>query len=343
MNTKILHRCCIAGLFLFLLKPCPAQQISIPRVDSTLNHYYFKQNFEGVLLVADQGKVLLEKSVGWADRQSTQPLSPSMPMPLGRATELFTSVLVLQELQAGRITLADPIGKHLYALPSRAVADLSIGQLLRHESGLSPLPPDATDEPGSLPRLLRKYLKPELQASAGYSSFDYLLLGMLLEQLNLLSLDQLFRERIAKPADLQQSGFLPVDSAQQAVPRAYRKKADGQKGYEVAAVPELSRYGAAAGAYSTGRDLYQFFRALRQRRLLKGDQLVLFWQLISSEQGSYRSQQVFHHYTHWIEYAPQQKRLAVLLCNNNGFDPAREDVADNPRPALQSFIFGTTQ
>src|SRR3954449_10840928 len=89
--------------------------------------------FSGAVLVARHGKVLLQKPLGRANRETGAPVTLDTRFCLGSMDKMFTAVATLQLVQAGRVALDDPIGKYLTDYPNQDVASkVTVRHLLTH-------------------------------------------------------------------------------------------------------------------------------------------------------------------------------------------------------------------
>ena len=79
--------------------------------------------FSGVVLVAHDGKVVFEKAYGPRDENGGAPLRVDDRLNLASAGKMFTSVAILQQVAAGRLTLDSRVGEVLPDYPSRTFAD----------------------------------------------------------------------------------------------------------------------------------------------------------------------------------------------------------------------------
>jgi CubicO group peptidase (beta-lactamase class C family) len=87
------------------------------------------------LAVVRDGRVTLARGYGTRDLGGTVPVTPETPFQIASITKALTAVAVLQLVEAGRIALDDPIGRHLPALPG-AWRPVTVRQLLAHTSGI---------------------------------------------------------------------------------------------------------------------------------------------------------------------------------------------------------------
>jgi len=76
--------------------------------DAILKHY---DTFNGVVLVANQGKIEYLKGVGVANRQESIPMTPQTKFRICSITKTFTAVLILQLVEEGKLKLTDKIAE----------------------------------------------------------------------------------------------------------------------------------------------------------------------------------------------------------------------------------------
>jgi CubicO group peptidase (beta-lactamase class C family) len=81
------------------------------------------------------GKMVLQQAWGVADIDKKKPADASTTYPIASVSKQFTAALVLKQVDRGRVSLSDPIGKHLPGLRNE-YATLPIEQILNHTSGL---------------------------------------------------------------------------------------------------------------------------------------------------------------------------------------------------------------
>lgn len=93
----------------------------------------------GVAILKD-GELVHRAEYGLADAQNGREFDAGTLFRIYSLTKLFSSVAVLQLVEAGKVALADPIGKHVAGLPE-TWRPVRVDQLLSHASGL----PDMRD------------------------------------------------------------------------------------------------------------------------------------------------------------------------------------------------------
>lgn len=166
------------------------------------------------LVVVDPGGIVYQRGYGYADRLRRQPVTEQTRFPLANVTKIVTAILILQEVQAGRLTLDQGLDT---AMPDLVVdsrfpeaAAPTIRQLLSHHSGLptNRLAGNYRAEPAvSLAPIDDLYLAQQPGSIYSYSNRAYVVLGHLLEQLNGTPFDKLARTRVLEPLGMDQAGF----------------------------------------------------------------------------------------------------------------------------------------
>src|SRR6476661_9668328 len=110
-----------------------AQSIA-QKADELLSAYSNQHKFSGNVLIAKEGKIIFEKSYGYADINNKQLNTATTEFRVGSLTKMFTSTAILQLAQKGKLSLTDPVSKYV---PDFAYRDsVKIINLLSHTSGI---------------------------------------------------------------------------------------------------------------------------------------------------------------------------------------------------------------
>ncbi|MBJ7485334.1 serine hydrolase [Brevundimonas sp.] len=270
----------VTGLLLCLASPCVAQSpeigLSSPRlagVDAVIGG---ASGFAGVVGVEREGKVVHLAAYGVAERETGTPHRIDEIWRWSSVSKMITAILILQQVDDGRIALDSPLRAYL---PDFAVnADrITIRQLLKHTSGLANAnagpdvaPADGTPDAYQQATDWRPACQapPSAEPGAGfaYNNCDYFVLAEVLEAVTGQTYDQLIQMRIVQPLGLGSVG-VPQGPARR---EAY---VDGQ--------PEPIQYpaswGAAAGVYGSTRDLLAIQTALMEGRLISAASRAEMW------------------------------------------------------------------
>ena len=232
--------------------------------------------FSGAVLIARNGKPILEEAYGLADREHKIPNKIQTRFRVGSMNKMFTAVAILQLVEAGKMGLNDPLGKFLPDYPNKEVATkVTIHHLLTHTGGTGDIFGPEFDthrlELHTLQDYVKLYGNRELKFDPGsqwdYSNYGFLLLGIVIENVSKENYYDYVRERIYAPAGMNSTGSEPEDRAVTDRSVGYTKTESGAPWRtNVDTLPY--RGSSAGGGYSTVEDLLKFATALEQNKLL---------------------------------------------------------------------------
>jgi len=273
----------IAGLFLIFslaaaLAPANfAQQTDTAKIAEVFAAAHRAGNFDGVAVITVDGETVLTYAVGFADREAKTPTRPETLFRLGSLTKQVTALLVMQQVDAGRVQLEQKAGSIMKSLP-QASGRVTIRQLLSHVSGL-PNPSDGPDDKvpdfylrtdpsaGDMKKSALGFCSGKPKREPGgqfeYNNCDYILLGALLESLSGKSYAELVSEQVIQPLDLKSWVVAPADP-KRAPATAVAYQADGS----VDARQNPATYGAAGALLGDALDVAKWNNALLSHRLL---------------------------------------------------------------------------
>jgi CubicO group peptidase (beta-lactamase class C family) len=237
--------------------------------------YNSYQQFNGAVLVAENGKVIFKKGYGMANMEWNIPVETDTKFRLGSITKQFTSMLVLQLVQEGKIK---PEGKLTDYLPDyrKDTGDrITIHQLLNHTSGIpsyTGMPnffKDVSRNPYSVSDFVKKYASGDLEFEPGtkwnYNNSGYFLLGAIVERVTGKPYEQVLKERILDPVGMKNTGYDHQETILAKRASGYEKRPGG---YINAPYLDMSLPYAAGSLYSTVDDLYLWDQALYTDKLL---------------------------------------------------------------------------
>lgn len=253
--------------------------------------------FSGVVLAAVEGRPLLHRAYGLADRAANRANALDTRFDIASAGKMFTTVGIGQLLEAGQLSLEDRLVDHLPEFRPDIGARITLAQLLSHTSGLgsyfaSPL---WDERRGSLDRLedflaLIEGETPQFTPGERYeySNSGFTLLGAVIQKHAGKDYYAAIQERVFAPAGMTRTGWPTRDDASADIALPYTNGCFGRPpnactpGDWRDATPLSGRRGSpAGGAFSTTGDLLAFVEALRSGRLLKPETL----NRLKAEQG----------------------------------------------------------
>lgn len=239
-------------------------------LDSYLTEIVNAGWFQGTVLVARDGKVILSKGYGMADAAHGTPNSAQTRFRLASVTKQFTAAAIMILQARGQLNIQDTICGHLPDCPD-AWRDVTILHLLTHTSGI----PNYTDfmsyepsqmQPATPDQLIARFRNEPLLYPPGttyfYENSDYVLLGRIIEQVSGQSYADFLRDAIFAPLNMRDSGV----AAGLGNAPGY---AVGYSSVGALAPPlDTSTLFSAGAVYSTVEDMYRWDQALSSDVLL---------------------------------------------------------------------------
>lgn len=269
-------------------------QAKADKLDKLVSAYAEYGKFNGSVLVAEKGKVIYKKGLGWADMEWNIPNQPDTKHRLGSITKQFTAMLVMQLVEQGKLKLNVPISTYLPDYPKKTGDVITIHHLLTHSSGI----PNLTSFPGFFKNISRNAYRPvqlvnlfadsTLQFEPGknyaYSNSGYMLLGYLIEKVTGKSYEQGLQENIFTPLKMTNTGYDHSSPLLKNRAAGYQKNG---RHYVHANYIDMSVPYAAGALYSTVEDLYLWDQALYGNQLLRRENMDLLFTRHIPSGGSY--------------------------------------------------------
>jgi CubicO group peptidase (beta-lactamase class C family) len=168
--------------------------------------------FAGAVLLVEDGRTVLRKGYGLADREAGRPLTTASVFSLGSITKQFTAAAILALEAQGRLSVDDPIADHFESVPADKRA-INLHHLLTHSSGLeSDFAPGDFDPAGKeRDGYVRRALDSELLFAPGtayeYSNAGYSLLAAIVETETGKPYEDALRELVLLPAGMEETGY----------------------------------------------------------------------------------------------------------------------------------------
>lgn len=234
-----------------------------------------KDFFSGGVLVAQDGKVLLENVWGKADRAKGTPITRDTRFRMGSMNKMFTAVAALQLVAQGKLSLDGTVGQYLPDYPNKEIAaKVTIRHLLTHSGGTGDFfGPDFEKHRLTLLKNNADYVTffgaraPLFTPGSErrYSNYGMILLGHIVQTVSGEDYYAYIDRHIFAPAGMTRSGSLPENETVPDRATGYMR----QKGGWVSNIDRLPwRASAAGGGYSTLEDMLKFARALESGKLL---------------------------------------------------------------------------
>ncbi|HEX8170699.1 MAG TPA: serine hydrolase [Thermoanaerobaculia bacterium] len=342
----------LAALLLLLCQTAAAAQEvpTSPQLDAVVASSFKADEPGAAVLVMRDGKALLRKAYGLADVELGVAIQPEHIFRIGSITKQFTAVAILQLVEQGKISLADPIAKFFPDYPSEWKA-ITVEHLLTHTSGMPSY--SSKDDFMSLIRtdltpqqLIDTFKNDPLQFAPGerYASgnSDYVILGALIEKVTGQSYADYMASNVFAKAGLTHTSY---DDPIRIIPKRV-KGYDRNRGAIVNAryVSPTIPY-SAGSIISTVDDLATWTDAVAAGKVVRRDLLDRAWtpyKLPSGEATGYGygwaiddlfGSRVISHggrvmgFTAYALWMPQEKVFVTILSNTDASPVSTEYLA----------------
>jgi CubicO group peptidase (beta-lactamase class C family) len=251
--------------------PAAAQGPLRERLDSFVRAELARQKAPGVAIgVVKQGKVFLAKGYGFANLEHQVPVRPETLFQSGSLGKQFTAMAVMLQVEAGKLTLSDPLTKFFPEAPA-SWGSITVRHLLNHTSGLPDLEgtldyrKDYTDE-----ELARFAYALPLEFPPGsrwsYSNTGYVLLGIIVNRVAGTFYGDILRERVFKPTGMATARTINEEDIIPHRAAGYRLVKGELKNQEWVA-PSLNTTGDGS-LYVSLRDMVAWDAAVQARAIL---------------------------------------------------------------------------
>ncbi len=262
------------------IAPAASDDEAMRQLDAYASRLAGADLYSGTLLVARGDRVLHERAYGLASREYGVPNRPDTRYNLGSINKMFTAVAILRLVESGRLSLQDPVEKHLPGVLDAEVArKVRIEHLLTHTSGLGDflftpemMPLNRANfrrVADYLPHLADDRLAFEPGSRWGYSNTGFLVLGAILERVTGEEYHTHVRRTIFQPLGMPNTDSYPRDAVVEGLASNYELAGSPSgRGWRNVTFDVPVRGTPAGGGYSTARDLYTFMRALLGNQLL---------------------------------------------------------------------------
>ena len=270
-------------------------QTRTEQFDELINLYTEYGQFNGSVLIAEKGEIIYKKGFGLANMEWDIPNQYDTKHRLGSITKQFTSMLIIQLVEQGKLKLNVPIITYLPDYPKSNGEKITIHHLLTHSSGIANYTSfpnffqDNSRNPYSPEEFVDVFADSTLEFIPGekfaYSNSGYFLLGVIIEKVTGKSYEQLLQENILTPLKMNNTGYDHHGTILKNRASGYEKSGSG---YINAPYLDMSIPYAAGSLYSTVEDLYLWDQVLYTDKLLPKEYMdLLFTQHISAFGGHY--------------------------------------------------------
>jgi CubicO group peptidase (beta-lactamase class C family) len=322
-------------------------------LDSFLTTLAEQKEFNGAVLLAEDGKVVYEKYLGHCNINGGTKLDARSSFRLASVSKQFTAMAIMILKEQGKLDFDDDIRKHLPTLPYEGI---TIRHLLHHNSGLPDYESwfeenwDTDKSSDSKKTAFNKDVveqfsksKPPVEFAPGeshsYSNSGYVVLGHIVEQASGVSVGEFFQKQIFDPLEMKDSqAFVPNKEflfSQRVFGFAY--KADGVA-HEDNDWNFLNGMIGDGGIYASARDMLKWDQSWYGEKLVSQKTIAEAYTSGKTNDGSETGYGFglgiekdddgnligVGHNGGWVGFATsldrdlKNRRTAILLTNNSG-------------------------
>src|SRR5947207_115691 len=228
------------------------------------------------VLVARGDRILLHKGYGFADLGLDAPAKEETVYHVVGPMLPFTGIAVLQQMERGKLSLDDDISRFIPEFPMQG-HHVTIRQLLNHTSGIVDYhylgdPIEATSRlPKALDEVMALYAGKKWVNEPGkkwdWSISGFQLLVTIVERVSGQSFADYMQQNIFSPSGVKSTTYCDDFTLVRGLSHAYRKSGNSY----VPANENDMAYNSDLRFCSTVGDLYQLWRAIREKNLIRSE------------------------------------------------------------------------
>lgn len=279
-----------------------------------------QDGFAGAVLVVRDGRTVLDRGYGMANREDRIPNRTDTIFAIGSTPIDFTRAGILLLEQQGKLLPSDSLSKYFDDVP-RHKSSITVEQLMTGQSGLQNFlgrPSDPNPDHFYITRdeAMRRIFEDELVFKPGegreHSHAAFGVLAAIIEILSGQTYQEFTTEHLLEPAGMADTGFFGEEYPEGRMALGYSDHTSGK----VNAPPYWGRTSwqvmGSGGQVSTTGDMYRWHRALADGKILTGEFLQRYW----APRGAVLAGGDMFGFE--IVYTQGPETMMVLVSNNGG-------------------------
>jgi D-alanyl-D-alanine carboxypeptidase len=322
---------------LFLIASAFSQSGSLSELDRFFYSLSEANKAMGSIAISKCGKMLYTKAFGYSFYSDNEkvPVDEKTKYRIGSISKTFTSTIIFQLIEEGKISPETPLSKYFPDFPNAGL--ITISNLLNHRSGIRNYTKiKSQDRPRSRGEMMKMISKSTPRFLPGkrtlYSNANYMILGYIIEKVLNKSFEEALEERIVSKIGLNDTYY-----GHQANIKNNESFCFNFEGRWVPQpLTDLSIPGASGSILSTPTDLTGFIEALFSKKLISQNSLDKM-KTIKDNYGMGIVEFEFHtkkaygqvggidHFESVVAYFPGDS-LAIAFCTNGRVEPVKDIV-----------------
>ncbi len=351
------------------------------RLDSLFTALQNKNSFNGNVLIAEKGEVILEKSYGLQNIEKDIKLTHKSIFNLASVTKQFTASAILLLESENKLRLSDDITTYIPELSF--YKGIKIEHLIHHTSGLPDYMKLLSEKADKSKIVTNDYVielfvkeKPNLLFKPNdkfeYSNTGYLFLATIIERVSNTTYSSFLKQKFFSPLNMNNTNvfFLYKDNLN--IPDVAVGYSQESYGEELTSDIEYVKYFDGAYGqgriYSTTKDLLKWAESIKKNTLFTNEQtntIINNYQLNSKENTNYgfglfvgeskKYGKIINHsggwggYTTFLEQHLTNDKIIILLQNNSlvttkiPIEEVRKILYNEPLKSDKSIVLKTEE
>lgn len=311
-----------------------AQTLDKAKLDNFFDRLLEKNKAMGSLVITKNGEVQYARSIGYSEINGTdkKPLTEASRYRIGSITKMFTSAIILQLVEEGKLQLTDTIDQFFPQITN--ANKITIKQILGHRSGIPNVrrPQNSQENVNTTPitkdEMLALIVKaaPEFEPDSkhSYSNSGYQVLGFIIEKVTGKTYEATLNERIISKIGLKNT-YLSTGKIDVNKNEALTYMNLGNEWKPVHETHPSILFSAGA-IISTPGDMVKFIQALFDGKIISNESLEQMKTMregegLGMEPFAFADKTFYGHaggadnYGSWLAYLPEEK-LAIAYTTN---------------------------
>lgn len=285
----------------------------------------------GTISIVKNGSEIYQKNIGFSNLKNKIKADKFTKYRIGSITKIFTTTIILQQIDEGKITLNTLLKEYFPAIQN---ADkITIEDLLRHESGLANITEDKDlmswiTKPQTREKMIARFVKNGIQfepkTKSKYSNTNFIILSYISEIIDKKSFSEILKSRIINPLKLNRTEFgNPIKPKKNEALAYYFEE---KKWNLIALQTNMSAPMGAGAIVSTSSELNIFFSNLFSQKLTSSAMLKKFMEIKKGQglgimQFDFKGLKVYGHdggidgFQSYALYIPEKKTSMAFTFN----------------------------
>ncbi|MGE6367152.1 serine hydrolase domain-containing protein [Bacillus paramycoides] len=257
----------------------PPQEIN---ENAQLDQYLQGIGFSGTAVIVKNGKVLLNKGYGMANKEKQVPNNSETAFYIGSISKAFVATAIMQLKDQNKLQVEDTVAKYIPDFPQGN--GIQLKHLLTHTSGIPEYEQGKDDI--SHEELIKRIGNQKRIGAPGekwkYSDSNYSILAYIVEKVSGQPLEEYIKQHIFATAGMKHSGF----------GKALEQTRFPSTGYKIVNnnmttpnIPSMSQLYGCGDIYTSAHDLYLFNEALFSGKLISKESYNQMFTAVKKDYG----------------------------------------------------------